>query len=121
MNPPRDDCRFILLAADDMKYEAMGFHKRLDSSDPRYRCYFVHDPGFRYFPIVKYLGVVVSLESINPDAFPHQVRIRWIGYNKDDIPPDVENWEGGNGRADCGFYRHVVIDDLEKEEGTITT
>lgn len=119
MDPPRNDCRFMLLAADDMKYEAMGFYRRPDSCDPRNRCCFTSDPGFRYFPVVKYAGVVVALESINPDAFSRQVYIRWLGYNIDDIPPDVEKWEGGNGRADFGFCRHVVIDDLEKEEGTI--
>jgi len=112
VNPPRDDCRLILLAADDVKYEAMGFHRRLDSPDPRYRRDFVHDPGFQYFPIIKYSGVVVALESINPDASPRELYIRWIDcYDEDNIPPDVANWEGGNGRADCGFCRHVVIDD----------
>lgn len=117
---PSREKRFVLWATTNKKYEALGFHRDPDDPNPRYRRYFDRDPGFKYFPEVKFKGNPVCAESFEYDAHPQQVRVRRLSPDVGSSPPDPENWIMENpGRPEDGYYRYVSINDLEKEEGTI--
>lgn len=120
VEPPQEDRRFVLWATTHRKYESIGFHRDPDSPNPRYRRYFVRDPGFKYFPIVQFQGNPVSVECFAFDSHPQQVRVRRLSPDVGSSPPDPENWTMVSpGRPIDGYYRYVSINDLEKEEGTI--
>jgi hypothetical protein len=112
-DPRRPENRFVLYTANDERYEEMGFRRASNSLDRHYYRYFKSDPGFTYYPIIKYNGIEVSFQGIRAEGLPREALIGWMSYS---APPDIGKWVGN---ARDGFSRYVKIDELEKEEGTI--
>lgn len=104
--------RCKLQAANDPKYETMGF-TRGGGGYPADRHYYKAietDPGFRYFSKLKYKGHPVSLNSIHPDAMPREV---YVFASPDVPPPEVEKWEY---RPRDAYDRYIRIDELDMTE-----
>lgn len=99
--------RCWIQAADDPKYEAMGFERR-GKLDRHYYGFFEKDPGFKYSSDLKYKGCSVGLSSIHPDATPREVSV-----HNPVRPPDAEDWKYD---ARDGYDRYVKVDELEKVE-----
>ena len=112
--------RFILRATRNKKYADMGFKQYPSSvsTNPKYKRTFTEDPGFEYYPFIKYNGQYVFNDGFDWDAHPQIVKIRWLHPEPNVDPPDKDNWIiDQSWRPYKGWYRCVSIDDLEKQEG----
>ena len=104
--------RCWIQAANDPKYEAMGFTRGGGGypTDRHYYRSFEADPGFKYFSELRYRGHPVGLNSIHPDAFPREAYVSASPY---DPPPEIEKWEY---RPRDSYDRYIRIDELEMVE-----
>ena len=102
--------RCWIQAANDSKYESMGFTRGGGGhpADLHYYKSFENDPGFRYFSEIKYKGHPVGLSSIHPDAIPREISV-----HSGVTPPDAEDWKL---KPRDGFDRYLKIDELEMKE-----
>jgi len=104
--------RCWIQAADDPKFEAMGFGRGGGGypADCHYYKSFEEDPGFKYYSKLEYKGMPVGLNSIRPDAFPREAYVHTYGFGP---PPEEEEWKF---TPRDGYDRYIPIDDLEKVE-----
>lgn len=104
---PQFRCK--LQAADDSKFETMGFERGGSFPvDRHYYRFFDEDPGFQYFSKLKYKGCSVGLGAIRPDTMPREFCV-----HSPVQPPDVQEWSHTPRE---GYDRYVKVDELEKVE-----
>lgn len=114
----KPNLRYRLQGANDQRLVSLGFSRASVRKDEHLYCVFERDPGFIYYPTLKYYNCIVSLQSIHPRALPREVFVFW-GPGAS-VPPDIDQWEVTKGEyGSVILSRYIKIDDLEKEEGTI--
>ena len=106
------DWRFMIQGAEKW---SKHLHLSLVKNRP-YKLFFSRDPGFIYYPVIKYCGSPVSPQGIVGERFPRETNVFWDGR---ELPPDLELWNGEQVYGSMGLYRCIRIVDLEIEKGTI--